>query len=179
MFRPYHAGIVLCLLASACVRPAPTELDSTPPNITLSLLSGTGTPHFSSDEEDTNPTDACGMTRSFPATVSVAVGDAGGIHVVSVRILFAELVESSVTVGPATPGASYEIRRVGASDVLIITVRPPGTDLVRTGVVTTFDVEAPGAILVEAFDVTGNAAYLYQVDVRGPTDGVVCRNESV
>jgi hypothetical protein len=177
MFRPYHAGIVLCLLASACVRPAPTEPDSTPPGITLTLLSGSGTPHFSTDETDTNPFDACGTTRAFPATVSVAVGDAGGVEFVNIRMFPATLVPGSVTVGPASPETSVDVSRVGAADIVAITVRSPGSDLVRTGMLATFDVSESGAILVSAFDIAGNSIGLYQVDIRSPNDGVVCRND--
>jgi hypothetical protein len=177
MLRPYDAAIVLCFLAGACVEPAPTEPDSTPSEITLSLLSGPGTPRFSTDEENTNPDDACATARNFPATLSVAVGDAGGVDAVNIRIFPPALIASSVEVGPASPESSHEVRRVGGTEILLITVRPPGTDLVRTGVLTTFEIAIPATINVDAFDVTGNEAHLYQVDVRDSSDAVICRND--
>lgn len=177
MLRSYHAAIALCLLATACTRPAPTEPDSTPPGITLTLLSGSGTPHFSTDEADTNPLDACGTTRRFPATVSVAVGDAGGVEFVNIRMFPATLVSGSVTVGPASPETSVDVSRVGAADIVAITVRSPGSGLVRTGMLATFDISESGSILVSAFDVAGNSISLYQVDIRSSNDAVICRND--
>jgi hypothetical protein len=84
---------------------------------------------------------------------------------------------TSISVAPAAPETSFEVSRDRATDVLVVTVRPPGADLVRTGVLTTFDVADFSAILVTAFDVAGNSNELYQVDIRGREDPIICRND--
>lgn len=101
----------------------------------------------------------------------------GGVREAFIRLFPAELVRDSISVGPAAPETSFEVRREGPTDILIITAEPPGPDLVRTGLVATFDVSALAAIDVRADDVSGNSNHLYTVTMRPPDDPVICRNQ--
>jgi hypothetical protein len=179
MVRQTAIAFALLGLLAGCVEPRPSGVDMTPPRITLTLLDGTGTPRFDTDEENQNPADACGTARAFPATVSVAVGDPGGVRQVLIRLFPAALVRDSISVGPAAPATSHEVTRDGAADRLVITSEPPGPDLVRTGLVAIFDVSDLTAITVAALDASGNSNNLYQVDIRPPDDAVICRNDRI
>ena len=125
MLRHSLIALAAVALAAGCVESRPSGPDRDPPRITLTLLDGSGTPSFSTDEGSAPPVDACGTARRFPATVSVAVNDPGGINFVDIRVFPSELIPASVTVGPDAPATSYEITRDGPTDVLRITGASP------------------------------------------------------
>jgi len=181
----FLSAIAVATLLAGCVETAPGGADETPPDITLRVLNASGDAGFSTYEGPEAPIDACVFPRQFPANLIISVGDAGGISLVNVHVFPARIVPGSVSVGPSAPATSHEITATGGAADLTIRVATPGDGLVRTGVVTTLDVTdggtgaiGPTAITVDAVDVAGNAASLWQVDIQKEInrDIIVCRN---
>jgi hypothetical protein len=164
--------------AAGCSRSVAVAPDVTPPKIVLTALGAVGNPVFASDEA-VKPKDTCAKFRFFPGRVVLGIDDFGGVARVMVRTLGGRILTDSVIVGPDAPESSWEITRPdGRSDVLTIQMRRPGASGVRTGVLAMFNVGSdrpPVALTASAFDYAGNAAHLYQVDLRASGDTATCR----
>jgi len=167
------------LWAAGCGRPpAPKIVDTTPPKIVLTALGAVGNPVFATDESR-EPADGCAKFRSFPGRWALSVGDAGGVAVVTIRVVAGRIPKESVIVGPDSPESSWTVAQSdNLSEVLMIRTQPPRPGVVRTGLLAIFSV-APesrsASIVATAWDFANNAAHLYQVDARLVGDNVGCR----
>ncbi len=164
--------------AAGCSRSVTLPPDVTPPKIFLTALGAVGNPVFATDENP-KPKEACAKLRFFPARAAISVDDSGGVARLMVRTLGGRILADSVIVGPDAPESSWEITRPdGKSDVLTIQVRRPAAGAARTGLLAMFNVGSdrpPVALTASAFDYAGNAAHLYQVDLRASGDAAACR----
>jgi hypothetical protein len=181
MGRPKTVAAFAALLATSCVTAGPPAVDRTRPTITLTAPRARGGPSFSSDEAAVTLADACAQFRAFPAMVVVTVYDAGGVRSLNVRAAFGRFDPSSISIGPSAPESTWGVRPVGTGESLDVTLAPPESGRVRTGVAAVFEVtsadQSPVPLVVSATDYRGNMANLFQVDVRGGDDPVRCRGE--
>jgi hypothetical protein len=173
-------GLALASL-TACTSVPPPGDDRESPRITLSLLNGVRSVSFSSTEGTADLGDRCMKARGFPgmpARVSLSFNDAGGLDHVFVKAFPGEILDSSVVVAP-----SWTVEHAADRTIDTMTVRfpPPGEDgRVLSGALVVFHLAAgqpPVALTVEAYDLSGNATYLRQVDILGPDDDRFCRGE--
>lgn len=159
--------LAIMVFAVACApRPAPDNHDTEPPQITLTALNSAGAPTFSSDEPNAG---ACAVVRGFPASISVAATDAGGVDSLVVSVFPGRI--SDITVAPDS--ADFRMERERSTDILTVTTRPP-EGLVQPNVVVTLKVSKFTGMVARAEDASGNRAHLPQVDLRPSQSAVSC-----
>ena len=177
---------LVCGAGAACTRPGPPVSDTTKPRITLTALNRAGNPSFDTREGPTAPIDSCAEFRAFPASLTLAVADSGGVRSAIVRVFGGRIVRSSVSVAPRNPESRWELTqeiRAGThvADTLTITLATPAPGRVYTGLVMTLAVTpsngTPLSVNGSAIDVRGNSQNLYTVDFRHSSDGVICRRD--
>lgn len=157
----------IAMLAVACApRHAPGGGDGQPPRITLTALNSAGAPTFSSEERDPG---ACAVVRGFPASISVAATDDGGVDSMVVSVFPGRI--SDITVAPDS--ALSRTERDRSTDSLIVATRPPA-GLVQPNVVVTLKVSEFSGVVASATDESGNRGDLHQVDLRPPQTSVSC-----
>lgn len=157
----------IILLAVACApRPALDGGDAEPPRVTLTVLNSVGAPTFSSNDRDPG---ACAVVRAFPASISVAATDEGGVDSLVVSVFPGRISDISV----APDSADFRTERNRSTDSLIVTTRPPA-GLVQPNVVVTLKVSEFSGVVASAEDTSGNRSSLHQVDLRPPQTPVSC-----
>ncbi len=168
---------LVALVAAACVSTNPPADDSTAPVIALTPMEQPS--HlFRSTDARPSTSDSCVSLSLFPARFSVTVRDEGGVAGATVRVFPGQISRSSVSLAPAAPGSSFEIRREYGGDLLQVRLHPDEGS-VHTSMLAVFDViveQPPCAISVTAVDYQGNDTRLEQVDIRPMADGTLCKN---
>jgi len=175
MARVIAAGVVF--IVAGCVTPAPTT-DTTVPEIIVIVAGGRAHDNmFRSFDGQLDLTDQCIKVPDMPTQIIMIAGDAGGIQVAHIKVLFGTIIPESVTVSPLTPETTYTLNSESGADSLHITLTPPAPGMVRTGVTAVFKVngDLPIAITADASDYARNTASLPQFDLRSLDDVVTCR----
>ncbi len=109
------------------------------------------------------------MVRAFPASISVAATDEGGVESLVVSVFPGYISDISV----APDSADFGTERHRGTDSLIVTTRPPA-GLVQPNVVVTLKVSEFSGVVASAADTSGNRGHLHQVDLRPPQTPVSC-----
>ncbi len=166
LIRLIAVSAIIMLTVACAPRPMLDGDDTEPPRITLTALNSAGAPTFSSDERDPG---ACAVVRAFPASISVAATDEGGVDSLVVSVFPGRISDISV----APDSADFRTERDRSTDSLIVTTRPPA-GLVQPNVVVTLKVSEFSGVVASAEDTNGNRGHLHQVDLRPPQTPVAC-----
>ncbi len=164
------AGTATIALACAPVV-APRGTDRVPPRITLTVLNAPGNPSFDTTDSPGSGMGACALARSFPAKLSFAASDDGGLATLTLTAFPGRIANVAVT--PASAEARVAHDAATATDVLTVTFHPPAGH-VQPNALVTLTVDGISALAAAALDAHGNRADLYQVDLRAREDGLRC-----
>lgn len=164
------------LLLPACVRPASSRPDTTGPTLRVQVQNAENGP---ATFVSTSPPSSswCARVRAFPGFFVGSANDPDGVQRLVFRVAGATIDRATIVTAPNTPDITSSVSTAGSEETLVVTLTPPVTGTVRTGVAVTFAVTPRStsfAIIASGADALRNVTNLSQVDVYDRNSPVTC-----